>query len=198
MADEKKEATKEYVVVFDQLGYHTGEFVNQGPGMQQLAVTKTAVRGDVVHLNEADAERHLEAGAVIAKSDKRAKQVKANTQPVGGVRRDADVSIAPVALEETEPAVAGGEGAKRAPAGSLGSKAELQRLTVTELKQLAADHGVTVERGDTKPKLAAKLAKLDTGTAAGEVGEGEPGPNPGQKDDESPPPPSQPDTPPDE
>jgi hypothetical protein len=41
MADEKKGATKEYVVVFDQLGYHTGEFVNQGPGMQQLAVTKT-------------------------------------------------------------------------------------------------------------------------------------------------------------
>jgi hypothetical protein len=135
---------------------------------------------------------------VIAKSDKRAKQVKANEQPVGGVRRDVEASIAPVALEETEPAVAGGEGAKRAPAGSLGSKAELQRLTVTELKQLAAEHGVTVERGDTKPKLAAKLAKIDTAHRRGDTGAGEPGPNPGQKDDESPPPETQPDTPPDE
>jgi hypothetical protein len=198
MAEEKKDATKEYVVVFDQLGVHTGEFVNNGPGMQQLALTKIAVRGDVVHLNAEDAERHLESGAVIAKSDKRAKQVKANTQLAGGVRRDVEVSLAPVALEQTEPAVAGGEGAKRAPAGSLGSKAELQKLNVTELKQLAADHGITVERGDTKPKLAAKLAKVDTGTAAGDGGADEPGANPGQKDDESPPPVAQPDTPPDE
>lgn len=194
MADDQKksEATKEYVVVFDQLGYHTGEFVNQGPGMPQLAVVENAVRGDTVSLNAADAKRHLDAGAVIAKSDKRAKQIQPNEQTAGGVRRDVDVSLGPVELEQTEPATAGGPGATRAAGGKLGSKAELSKLTVTELKQLAADHGVTVERGDTKPKLAAKLAKV---TAAADE-EAATGDHPGQKADESPPPEHQPDAPP--
>lgn len=181
----------ECVVVFDQIGIATGEYIEQGPGMHSLAVTTDAFRGDKVMLTEADAKRHLDSGAVILASDKRSKLVQPNEARHGGVRREVNVqSYVPV--EEHTPLVAGDAGASRGKDGKLGTKAELERLGVTELKALAAKHGVTVERGDTKPKLAAKLAKVKVATAD-EVAEDGETTNPGQEPDESAPPEHQPD-----
>lgn len=193
MSDEKKAATKEYVVVFDQLDKATGEYRSQGVGMPQVSVVENYFRGDTVSLTDAEAKGHLEVGAVVLKSDKRAKLVEANPVVERGVRRSVDAALPnAVQLEQAEAATAGGSGAKRTPA-KLGTKAELEKLGVTELKQLAADHGVTVERGDTKPKLAAKLAKVKVDDAETASGDDTEGTNPGQKHDQSPPPPDQPD-----
>lgn len=192
---DKTKTTKDYVVVFDQLGVATGEFVPQGPNQPAFAVTETYERGDTVSLDDATAERHLAVGAIIPASDKRAKLVKPNKAPTGGVIRDVGVSMGAVELEQTAPATAGGAGVTRGKDGKLGTKAELAKLSVPALKDLAKEHGVSVERGDTKPKLAEKLSKIkvDTGddTAAddGEL-------RAGQEQDESPPPVDQPEDPP--
>lgn len=188
--------TKDYVVVFDLLGVATGEFVPQGPNQPAYAATTMHERGDTVSLDDETAQRHLAVGAIIPASDKRAKLVKPNDAPTGGVTRDVGVSIGAVELEQTAPATAGGEGATRGKDGKLGTKAELAKLSVPALKDLAKTHGVTVERGDTKPKLAEKLSKIqvDTGddTAAADDGEL----RAGQEPDESPPPLDQPVEPP--
>jgi hypothetical protein len=98
---------------------------------------------------------------VIAKSDKRAKLVKAERS------RSAEYAATSTCRSRRSRSRRPSRRRRRRrrqarrPAGKLGSKAELEKLSVTELKQLAADHGVTVERGDTKPKLAAKLAKVE-------------------------------------
>lgn len=185
---EKSAAKKDYVVVFDQLGVPTGEYAQVGPGQHPMAISEDYFRGDTVSLTEADAQRHLDSGAIIPKSDRRAKLIQPNPAAAGGVKRDPGAALAAVQLEQAQPATAGGDGAKRTADGKLGTKAELEKLSVTELKQLAEQHNVTVERGDTKPKLAAKLAKVkvaDSG-ADDEL-------NPGQESGEqSPPPETQP------
>lgn len=164
------DAKKKYVVVFDQIGVDTGERIKNPNGPDQ-AVVKDYFRGDTVELSKEDAERHLEHGAVIEASDSRAKLIQPNEPLRGGVKRDPQVGV--VELEQHEAAVAGGEGASRSPA-DYGS------MKVTELKAEAKRLGVTVERGDDKAKLAAKLQEHADGLRAG------------QGKDESPPPEHQP------
>lgn len=182
----EKTATKDYVVVFDQVDVHTGDLQNVGPGIHPVATSKSFFRGDTVQLDAETAERHLASGAVIDASDKRAKLVERNPERSTGVRRDPEVAYGALQLTETEPAVAGGEGARRTTGGKLGTKQELAKMKVGDLKALAATHGVEVEPKDTRTTLAAKLSKVrTTGTDAGT---GEPTlDNPGMQKDTSPP-----------
>lgn len=189
MSEDKKGkgTTKEFVVVFDRMDVATGE-VQTAPGMHPVALTTSHVRGDKVQLNDEEAARHLDSGAVLPASDPRAKNVKANDLAFGGVKRDPAIAALPLTEEPTPTLDELGAGAKSKRGTSLGTKAALEKLGNARLKELAAQHGVEVEAKDTKKTLAAKLSKVKVAAGAGDETV-----NPGQGKDESAPPEHQPD-----